>query len=119
MVNCVRHEALQVTMPEPNSEVKFDAWHKTVRHPVAIYADFEALNVCTAQGPKDSVSSQPAASFGLYIESDAPLSIPKFHSYVGPDCCQQFVSTLRMIEFTVRHKVVIDKASRNQGSHEL
>ena len=109
MTTCVRHEAMQVTMPKPNSEVKFEAWHKTVRHPVAIYADFEALNVSAAQGPKDSVSSQPAASFGIYIESDSPLSIPKFHSYVGEDCCQQFVKVLRMIEFTVRHEVFIDK----------
>ena len=109
METCVRHEPMQVTMPKPNSELKFDAWHKTVRHPIAIYGDFEALSVSCNSGPKDCNTQQKAASFALYIVSDYELSIPKYHSYVGPDVHQKFIETLRKIENVVRQEVFTDK----------
>ena len=90
METCVRHSPMQVTMPKPNSELRFDAWHKTVRHPIAIYADFEALSTSIINGPKDCQTLQTAASFGLYIVSDYELSITNYHSYVGLCRCGQF-----------------------------
>ena len=109
METCVRHSPMQVTMPKPNSELRFDAWHKTVRHPIVIYGDFEALSTSITNGPKDCHTTQTAASFGLYVVSDYSLSIPNYHSYVGPAVYEKFIETLRMIESVVRTEVFTDK----------
>eukprot|EP00966_Prymnesium_polylepis_P143148 3304061-Prymnesium_polylepis.1 len=86
-------------MPQEGAELGFSNWNRTLRHPVAVYADFEALSVPLAQdGPKDAKSTQPAASFGRYIVSDAPVELEPYHQYVGDRVHQEFISELRGIE---------------------
>uniref|UniRef100_A0A2S2PQR8 DNA-directed DNA polymerase n=1 Tax=Schizaphis graminum TaxID=13262 RepID=A0A2S2PQR8_SCHGA len=39
---CGSHKPILPQMPEPGSMLEFSAWNKTQRHPIVIYADFEA-----------------------------------------------------------------------------
>ena len=43
LTDCQRHEPMNTTMPQEGAELGFSNWNRTLRHPVAVYADFEAL----------------------------------------------------------------------------
>jgi len=40
---CGTHKPILPRMPEPGTMLEFDGWKNTQRHPVVIYADFEAI----------------------------------------------------------------------------
>ena len=42
---CGTHKPILPQMPAPGTILEFDGWKKTQRHPIVIYADFEALLV--------------------------------------------------------------------------
>jgi hypothetical protein len=102
-------------MPGEGQVKKFTAFNKTVRHPVSIYADFEAGNVRINSNtnsapvvgvlPKGTVSVQKAISFRIKIVSDVPLSCPLDYDHCGADVHSEFLSTLRSIEKVIRAEV--------------
>ena len=110
LTDCQRHEPMNTKMPQEGAELRFSNWNRTLRHPVAVYADFEALSVPLAQdGPKDAKSTQPTASFGRYIVADARVDLEPYCQYVGDRVHQEFISELRGIEQIVREQVFSDK----------
>jgi len=48
---CGTHKPILPQMPAPGSQLEFTTWKKTQRHPIVIYADFEALLVKTNEYP--------------------------------------------------------------------
>lgn len=41
--NLFAHKPILLVMPKKGETLRFNEWRKTVRHPIVIYADFEAL----------------------------------------------------------------------------
>jgi len=41
---CGSHKPILPVMPAEGTKVEFESWNKTQRHPIAFYADFEALS---------------------------------------------------------------------------
>jgi len=42
---CGEYKSILPVIPAPGTILEFDGWNKTQRHPIVIYADFEALLV--------------------------------------------------------------------------
>ena len=108
-IRCLSNIACVTKMPEKEKGkniLKFKNYQYKSRLPVAIYADFEALNkkIQTAQpDPKKSYTNkifkQEPISYGMYIHSDYQNLYPQddYHSYVGlngADCVNIFVQEI-------------------------
>ncbi|KAL4092514.1 hypothetical protein QTP88_027013 [Uroleucon formosanum] len=68
-------------MPTEGDCLQFDAWRNTQRHPIVIYADFEALLLKTDGEKKgkntDIIYKHEPMSFGIFVKAsnDVPLSL--------------------------------------------
>lgn len=100
---CLSNKSCITTMPdEENNILAFENHHFKSRLPVAIYADFEALNKqihTTQPNPENSYTNkiykQEPISYGMYIHSDYHNLYPcDYHSYIGEDCIEIFVREL-------------------------
>jgi len=59
-------------MPDENTMLEFDSWHKTQRHPIVIYADFEALLIKTSESKgKNTIAFQShhPMSYGFLVKA--------------------------------------------------
>ena len=96
---CFSNETCVTIMPTEDTNIlEFKNYHYKNRLPVAIYADFEAINkkIQTNQpNPESSYTNkifkQEPISYGLYIHSDYQNIYPcDYHSYIGEDCIEIF-----------------------------
>lgn len=70
---CGSHKPILPQMPEPGSMLEFSAWNKTQRHPIVIYADFEALLVkCNEKKGKNTtvIQNHEPMSYGFFVKVD-------------------------------------------------
>ena len=75
---CLNHNFCKINLPKETTTLSFNKNHFKSRLPIAIYADFEAINlkIQTAQPSNDApysqnISKQEVNSFGgIYIKSD-------------------------------------------------
>ncbi|VVC33455.1 Ribonuclease H-like domain,Recombination endonuclease VII,Zinc finger C2H2-type [Cinara cedri] len=70
---CGEHKPILPVMPEPGSTLKFEAWGKTQRHPIVIYADFEAILEKTDEKKGSSttiIHNHRAMSYGIYVKAE-------------------------------------------------
>ena len=102
-IKCLSNEPCVTKMPKEGENIlEFKNHNFKSRLPVAIYADFEALNkkIQTAQpNPKSSYTNkifkQEPISYGMYIHSDYHNLYPQdYHSYIGENCIEIFVQEL-------------------------
>jgi hypothetical protein len=127
-------------MPTEGDFIKFDAWRNTQRHPIVIYADFEALLLKT-DGEKKGKNTQiihkrEPMSFGLFVKpsNDVPLSLLKEYDiptkmiiYRGSeergDVAKRFVEMVTeislKIEKLLKTNVKINMSARDRVDHEL
>jgi hypothetical protein len=125
-------------MPTEDSDIRFKAWNTTMRHPVGCYCDFEAFNHSAVEKgvrengvldmtsgekalPKDVKSEQTAASCGMFLQCDIPLSIPSFYSLCkqceSDDIHQMVTKKIREVEKTVRFEVFDDEKPQPSLTH--
>ena len=102
-IRCLSNETWVTKMPKENKNIlEFKNHHYKSRLPVAIYADFEAINkkIQTNQpNPESSYANkifkQEPISYGMYVHSDYHNLYPcDYHSYIGEDCIEIFVQEL-------------------------
>ena len=95
MVTCYGFAGTRVLMPPEGSTIKFKGPKPSqVRHPVALYADFEALQCEHKRGAKHETMS-----FRIRVEVPEGCSLPQRDwEYVGPDAHIKFQETLFEIE---------------------
>ncbi|XP_025829967.1 uncharacterized protein LOC112904359, partial [Agrilus planipennis] len=85
----------------PNHILKFENYQKRIKVPFVVYADFETvlrpIHTCFHDPNKTATTSthkhQPH-SFAYLMKCSFDDSLSKFRSYRGPDCANQFVTTL-------------------------
>ena len=113
MKDCSSFEPMNTSLPADGAVMSFTNWNKTLRHPVCIECDFEALSVAATnptfarhkQPMKDAKFSQVSASFGMRVVCDIELSQPPTYSYVGEHVHQEFVDSLRRYADCIRKEV--------------
>eukprot|EP00966_Prymnesium_polylepis_P207842 4814317-Prymnesium_polylepis.1 len=127
-------DPMNTSMPKNGATVKFNSYHKTVKHPICVSCDFEAFNTPTTQEAKTEgkyvkvdrsgeeklidglqkgvCSEQTAASCGFFVECDIPLSISQFHSVVkqseNDNIFKMITDKIREIETVVRKELFDD-----------
>jgi len=70
---CESHKPISPQMPGSGSMLEFGAWNKTQRHPIVIYADFEALLVkCNEKKGKNTtvIQNHKPMSYGFFVKVD-------------------------------------------------
>ena len=67
---CGLHKAVNITMPEKDSSLKFTNWHKTMPVPIVIYADIEAIT-----RKHHTCQPNPDNSFSLQKELQEPCAV--------------------------------------------
>ena len=114
-------------MPKENKNIlEFKNHHYKSRLPVAIYADFEAINkkIQTNQpNPESSYTNkifkQEPISYGMYVHSDYHNLYPcDYHSYIGEDCIEIFVQELMGAYEYISKKLDYYKKSRAKLNHK-
>jgi hypothetical protein len=91
---CGSHKPVLPVMPHEGETTHFESWGKTERHPVAIYADFEALlEKChVSKGINTHVfQKHKCMSYSLYVKTTDD------------------VSTELLNEFEIEHMLILDR----------
>lgn len=107
---CGQHKPVLPQMSPPGTMLKFDGWCKTQRHPIVIYADFEALLVkCEENKGRNTTAFQThkPMSFGIKVVAsnevpikllekfDIPQSVVIYRgSKTREEVAKQFVNSL-------------------------
>ncbi|CAH1731651.1 unnamed protein product [Aphis gossypii] len=87
---CGTHKPILPQMPEPGTMLEFTGWKKTQRHPIVIYADFEALLKKSDEKIGDKTTAfqnHEAMSYGFLVKAndDIPLELlEKFNIPTSP-----------------------------------
>ncbi|XP_035210409.1 uncharacterized protein LOC118184792 [Stegodyphus dumicola] len=99
--DCKKNQAVKIVMPEKDSKLKFKHYHKSLRAPFVMYADFESLTtkIDTCQpDPKSSYMQKyqkhEPMSFSLYIKYKHGDYKPPI-TYRGPNATKVFYETLK------------------------
>ncbi|XP_022173276.1 uncharacterized protein LOC111035801 [Myzus persicae] len=77
---CGAHKPILPKLPAPGTMLEFEAWKKTQRHPIVIYADFEALIVkCEESKGENTLAFQKHSpmSYGFVVKAkdDVPIEL--------------------------------------------
>ncbi|KAE9543171.1 hypothetical protein AGLY_003082 [Aphis glycines] len=81
---CRAHKPILPEMPKEGECLEFEAWKKTQRHPIVIYADFETMLTKTDEDKGDNtkiIQKHEAMSYGLIVKAsdDVPLELMEEH----------------------------------------
>ena len=97
---CGLHKAVNITMPEKHTELKFTNWHKTMPVPIVIYADIEAITrkIHTSQPNPDNSYSlqkelQEPCAVGFVVKQQH--STDSYYSFEGKNCIQELFTWMR------------------------
>ncbi|KAL4143453.1 hypothetical protein QTP88_005784 [Uroleucon formosanum] len=70
---CGTHKPILPQMPTPGTMLEFDGWNKTQRHPIVIYADFEAILEKTNEKKGQNttiIQKHEPMSYGFLVKAD-------------------------------------------------
>ena len=89
-------------LPLPDSNIlKFKDYHKSLRKPVVVYADFECLLKPTAEvsGKTEKNQRHVPCSYGYVVAKSCcgPPSFGAVKIYRGEDCSKRFVQEMAVI----------------------
>ncbi|KAL4098768.1 hypothetical protein QTP88_023307 [Uroleucon formosanum] len=135
---CGSHKPILSEMPKAGECVKFETWRSTQRHPIVIYADFEALlvKVDEKKGVNTTiVQRHQAMSYGFIVKAsdDVPLELLTEHGittdpviYRGsedrPDVATHFVEAIveisRKIETLLKTNTPIIMSDEQEKTHQ-
>ncbi|KAL4092502.1 hypothetical protein QTP88_027003 [Uroleucon formosanum] len=135
---CGSHKPILPEMPKAGECVKFETWRSTQRHPIVIYADFEALlvKVDEKKGVNTTiVQRHQAMSYGFIVKAsdDVPLELLTEHGittdpviYRGsedrPDVATHFVEAIveisRKIETLLKTNTPIIMSDEQEKTHQ-
>ncbi|XP_022160047.1 uncharacterized protein LOC111026302 [Myzus persicae] len=135
---CGPHKPILPEMPKAGECVKFETWRSTQRHPIVIYADFEALlvKIDEKKGKKTTiVQRQEAMSYGFIVKAsdNVPLELLADHGitmdpviYRGsedrPDVAKHFVEAIvevsRKIETLLKTNTPIIMTEEQEKTHQ-
>ena len=109
---CIKHNYCKVEMPN-NSMLKFEKHHFKSRLPVAIYGDFEAINMklytaspSNKQSYNNRFSKQKVISYGISIKSDyTNLFSSQYIAYTGYEAKEKFVEAIIIIYNNISKKL--------------
>jgi len=81
---CGAHKPILPEMPKEGECLEFEAWKKTQRHPIVIYADFETMLTKTDEDKGDNtkiIQKHEAMSYGLIVKAsdDVPIELMEEH----------------------------------------
>lgn len=81
---CGTHKSILPVIPKEGECLEFEAWKKTQRHPIVIYADFETMLTKTDEDKGDNtkiIQKHEAMSYGLIVKAsdDVPLELMEEH----------------------------------------
>ncbi|GFW62179.1 uncharacterized protein TNCV_1686101 [Trichonephila clavipes] len=112
-MDCKKNQAVKIVMPQQTSCIKFKNYHKLLRTPFVMYADFECLTtkIDTCQ-PDDNSSyiqkyqRHEHVSFSLYMKSKYGDYEPPI-TYRGPNATKVFYDTVKSKALGI--KKILDK----------
>lgn len=81
---CGLHKPILPVMPEIGEVLKFESWGKTERHPIVIYADFEALlEKCDETKGSNTTAFQKhkCMSYGVYVKASDDIPVELLEEY--------------------------------------
>jgi len=84
---CGTHKPIFPKMPEPGTMLDFEGWSKTQRHPIVIYADFEALleKVNEQRGKKTTViQKHKPMSYGFLVKANEDVPVELLEQFKIP-----------------------------------
>ena len=81
----------QIVLPEKGEGTEFGNYNNKFRHPLVIYADFEATNLPTND---DKRRKHKANSYGFYDISKLVAIPSKYYCFIGEDAAEQLVRHL-------------------------
>ncbi|XP_060865346.1 uncharacterized protein LOC132941347 [Metopolophium dirhodum] len=87
---CGPHKPIRPKMPKEGDVLQFTAWQNAQRHPIVIYADFEALLVKTEEekgGNTTIIQKHRPMSYGFLVKASENVSIElltQFNIPIGP-----------------------------------
>lgn len=84
---CGSHSPILPVMPEKGTMLKFENWCKTERHPIVIYADFEALLIKHVQRKgenTDIFQLHHPMSFGINVITSQDVSLELLNQFNIP-----------------------------------
>ena len=75
--------AQRVVMPSKSEIIKYNEYHKQLRAPFVIYADFECLNIPCQEGNGQLTAQEPCSFYYVVVRSDGQTRESEI--YVGED----------------------------------
>jgi len=84
---CGAHKPILPEMPEPGSMLEFDGWKNTQRHPLVIYADFEALLEKTNEKKGQNttiIQKHEPMSYGFLVKADDEIPVELLNKFNIP-----------------------------------
>lgn len=134
---CGEHKPILPVMPEEGSILEFEGWSKTQRHPIVIYADFEAILMKTDEKKGKSttiIHKHKPMSYGVYVkatenvpselleEHDIPTSViihrgSETHTEVAKHFVETVVDLSRKIENLLKTNRTIKMSEEQQDEY--
>lgn len=138
-VICGPHNPILPIMPKEGETVKFESWNKTQRHPIVIYADFEALllKITESKGKNTTAfQSHHPMSYGFYVKSSNDVSkelLEKFDIPQSPiifrgsessnEVAKQFMETIvevaKRVEKLLKTNIPIIMSTEQHQQHSI
>lgn len=136
---CGEHTPILPDMPKEGECTEFEAWKKTQRHPIVIYADFETILTKTDEGKGDKtriLHRHEAMSYGLFVKAsdNVPQELLEEHDiptesilYRGnknkTDVARHFVETVTEMALKIEKLLKTNKpivfTHEQRQSHDL
>ncbi|XP_022164231.1 uncharacterized protein LOC111029520 [Myzus persicae] len=135
---CGAHKPILPVMPSEGDTLEFEGWSKTQRHPIVIYADFEALLVKCDERKGDSTTAfqkHEPMSYGIYVKAAENIPIELLDKFNIPssviihrgsetraEVAKNFIETVveisRKIENLLKTNIEIIISNEEQEKHD-
>ncbi|XP_060866280.1 uncharacterized protein LOC132942013 [Metopolophium dirhodum] len=135
---CGPHKPIRLIMPKEGDVLQFTAWQNAQRHPIVIYADFEALLVKTEEEKGDNttiIQKHRPMSYGFLVKASENVPIElltQFNIPIGPviyrgsesrqDVAKHFIYNItdvaEKIEQLLKTNVMINMSAHDKAVHE-
>ncbi|KAL4099018.1 hypothetical protein QTP88_023519 [Uroleucon formosanum] len=136
---CGAYKPILPQMPDAGTILEFDGWSKTQRHPIVIYADFEALLVkCKESKGKNTSAFQKhePMSYGVFIKATENIPLDLLEKFDLPqqpiifrgdeshqDVAKRFVNEVteiaRKFEHLLKTNIPIIMTEEEQRKHTM
>ena len=104
MDSCYTYGAQKIRLPKiGNNFIEFSNFHKMLKLPFIIFADFECLNIKCNNEKADSntkkLTSHQISGYGYCVVS--VFEETKFHMYRGPDAAEKFLKQIEKEKYRI------------------